>query len=110
VVLAARLSTVWILVLASLALAAPAHATFPGANGKIAFARCYWQANYGYCGRSDVYTMNADGSNPVNLTAAWASSYDPAWSPDGTKIALNDLPAQYQGDEPRRERTDVADE
>jgi hypothetical protein len=35
--LAARLSTIGILVLASLAMAAPAQAAFPGANGKIAF-------------------------------------------------------------------------
>ena len=41
-------------------------------------------------GNGEVYVMNADGSNPVNLTnnpasdAAWAG----AWSPDGTKIVF----------------------
>ena len=32
--------------------------------------------------------MNADGSNPVNLTNNSASDITPAWSPDGKKIAF----------------------
>jgi TolB protein len=35
----------------------------------------------------DVYTMNADGSSPQQLTYGDADIY-PAWSPDGTKIAF----------------------
>jgi Tol biopolymer transport system component len=70
--LAARLSTIWTLVLASLVLAAPAHAAFPGTNGKIAFS------TYG-----QVYTINADGTGETVL----ASGRDPAWSADGTKLA-----------------------
>jgi len=42
-------------------------------------------------GDGDIYVMNADGSDPVNLTnspggdAAWVG----AWSPDGAKIAFS---------------------
>jgi TolB protein len=32
--------------------------------------------------------MNADGSNPVNLTNNPALDAEPAWSPDGTRIAF----------------------
>lgn len=39
-------------------------------------------------GNSEVFVMNRDGSNPVNLTSH--SAYDgwPAWSPDGRRIAF----------------------
>ncbi|MDJ0953768.1 MAG: Ig-like domain-containing protein [Acidimicrobiia bacterium] len=38
----------------------------------------------------DIYVMDADGSNPVNLTnnPEPVSAYGPAWSPDGSKIAF----------------------
>jgi Tol biopolymer transport system component len=36
----------------------------------------------------DIYTINADGTNPVNLTnTASIKETDPAWSPDGKTIA-----------------------
>ncbi len=37
-------------------------------------------------GNFEIYVMDADGSNPVNLTDHSASERSPAWSPDGTKI------------------------
>ena len=37
-------------------------------------------------GHGDVWIMNADGSDPVNLTQG-RDCISPAWSPDGTKIA-----------------------
>ena len=49
------------------------------ADGKIAFISD--RAGYG-----DVWIMNADGSNPINLTQG-RDCASPAWSPDGTKIA-----------------------
>jgi TolB protein len=79
---AARLSL--IALAASLALAPPpAHAAFPGANGKIAYAQDLASGAQNY-----IYTINPDGSGATNLTPSGDISFHPAWSPDGTKIAF----------------------
>ena len=39
-------------------------------------------------GNSEIYMMNPDGSNPINLTNHPASDNSAAWSPDGTRIAF----------------------
>jgi TolB protein len=36
----------------------------------------------------DIFLMNPDGTGEVNLTNRQGSDYDPAWSPDGKKIAF----------------------
>jgi Tol biopolymer transport system component len=59
----------------------PAAAAYPGANGKIAFES-------DRSGNNDIWVMNADGTNPVQLTTDPAGDHTPAWSPDGTKIAF----------------------
>lgn len=59
----------------------PATAAFPGANGKIAFSSSR-DGNY------EVYAMNADGSGQTRLTSNTGVDAQPAWSPNGTKIAF----------------------
>ncbi len=39
-------------------------------------------------GSFEVYTMNADGTNPIRLTNDPASDTFPRWSPDGNRIAF----------------------
>ncbi|HEV8340087.1 MAG TPA: hypothetical protein VGR25_10600 [bacterium] len=74
--------------LAALALAAallagpqPAISGFPGSNGKIAFVS---DRN----GNQEIYVMAADGTGQTNLTNNPAADFNPAWSPDGTRIAF----------------------
>ena len=64
------------------------------ADGKIAFIS-------DRAGHGDVWIMNADGSDPVNLTQGRHCA-SPAWSPDGMKIAyiyLDDYPSGRYGGE-----------
>ena len=63
--------------------AVPARASFPGANGKIAFY------SFGP-GTFDIFVMNPDGSDRTNLTGGFWPVHEgvPAWSPDGTDIAF----------------------
>jgi uncharacterized repeat protein (TIGR01451 family) len=60
---------------------------FAGDNGKIVFTS-------DRAGDPDVWIMDANGSNPANLTRTLPGSthlptdQDPVWSPDGTRIAF----------------------
>ncbi len=66
-----------------LALAAPAHATFPGQNGKIVYQDLS-------SGDTDIFVRDADGSNVTALTSDSSSTTNrnPEWSADGTKIVF----------------------
>jgi Tol biopolymer transport system component len=75
-------------VAALLVVPASAQATFPGANGKIAFVR-----------DNDIWTMNPDGSNQVDITNTPTAHEDaPSWSADGKQIAYaRSVTTQYLG-------------
>jgi hypothetical protein len=63
--------------LAALVVAAPAHATFPGQNGKIAYIE---GSDTG--GGSSLVIVNPDGTGRMDFPPLGT-----LWSPDGTKIA-----------------------
>jgi Tol biopolymer transport system component len=85
---------VQVAVLAALSIAAlaasEARGAFPGGNGKIVF-----RTNRD--GNAEIYTMNADGTNRVDLSRNPAEDVDPRWSPDGTRIVFaSNLSGSYQ--------------
>jgi len=59
-----------------------AAAGVPPIGGDIAFQ----SSRAGFCCR--VYTMDADGSNVQSPLFTMASTFDPAWSPDGSRLAF----------------------
>ena len=72
-------STLVIALAISVIAAGQARAAFPGANGRIVF-----ETNRD--GNEEIYTMNADGTNRVDLTRNPADDTDPRWSADGSRI------------------------
>jgi TolB protein len=59
----------------------PAAAAFEGRNGRIAFSS-YRD------GQVDIFTMQPDGGDVRNLTNDGHPDFQPAWSPDGQRIAF----------------------
>jgi TolB protein len=81
-----------LLIAALLAAAQPAHATFPGANGRIAFG----SDRYG--GTHNIFTMNADGSDVRQLTfvtAEQGAALEQNWSPDGHRLVYSNRNADF---------------
>ena len=71
--------------LAALALGAtPAMATFPGANGKIAFESLATE----FTEDMEVRSINPDGSGETRLDGSPRVDFGPRWSPDGSQIAF----------------------
>ena len=63
-----------------------AYAAFPGCNDKIVFM--------GEHNNMDIWSVNADGTGPVNLTnTPGTGEGNPAVSPDGSKIAFSRWPS-----------------
>src|SRR4051794_20001799 len=71
-----------LIVTAAVALAACGHDDPPPLHGRIA---------YGTDGpRGDVFVVRADGSGARRVTHERGPQFDPAWSPDGRRIAYRD--------------------
>jgi TolB protein len=70
--------------MASLIVAAPAQATFPGTNGRIAFQSTAPSTD------GSIVTINPDGSGQQRITTPPAGYFDlyPDWSADGSRIAF----------------------
>jgi Tol biopolymer transport system component len=82
------LATVLVAVLAT---AASAWATFPGANGRIAFA-IKQVGNEAY----QIYSMKPDGSDIKRLTDPPGWNLEPRWSPDGRRLVfMSNRDGQY---------------
>ena len=81
--LARALLTTYVLLIAWAALPVSAQAVYPGTNGKLSFS----SARNGFPADSDLYTMDAAGTNQLRITSLDQDEVYPAWSPDGLKIA-----------------------
>lgn len=63
------------------AAAGPAHAAFPGENGRLAFST---NAD----GNFEIYSSNPDGTDRRRLTTFAGDEFEPQWSPDGNRLAF----------------------
>jgi Tol biopolymer transport system component len=76
-------SIVVAIAVAALAIAAPAQASFPGANGRIAYLLPDGD------GLTHIWVANPDLTGAHQLTAAQFSAWDEAWSADGRSLVYS---------------------
>ena len=79
---ARRITAIVAVLLLATVSAAPAAATYPGVNGRIAYMAFDEQ------GQFQIWTANPDLTHRVQLTDVSPGSSWPSWSPDGTRIAF----------------------
>jgi len=71
----------------------PAHATFPGADGRIAYVS-------ERTGAPQLYSIDPDGSNRLQLTRLrHAAAFEPFWAPDGNSVLFTRVPFSRHGRE-----------
>lgn len=80
-VAAAALTTTLVMTAGLLGSGGSAQATFPAANGRIAFAADAGQG-------SEIYSIRSDGSGLRRLTHLAGDAVHPDWSPSGRRIAF----------------------
>src|SRR5262245_15512742 len=75
IALAASVAATWLAIPAG-----PAGAAFPGTNGLIAWSKVFLRFD------AEIFVMNPDGSNQVQLTHNARVDFDPNWSADGSML------------------------
>ena len=75
------------------AAAAPAQATYAGKNGPIAFQR--WTGGQEH---AKIFSMSPRGGRPHRLSAGPGASFNPDFSPNGSRLAFE----RRYGDDPTR--------
>jgi dipeptidyl aminopeptidase/acylaminoacyl peptidase len=68
--------------------AAPAHAAFPGRNGRIVYVNTIW---HGDDGENQIYTIRANGTGQRRLTFR-GNNDNPEWAPFGHRIVYLHTP------------------
>ncbi len=63
-----------------------AQPTWSPDGSKVAAVKLFGCPDPDFC-HEELWTMNADGTNPDQIVSGWSVS-DPAWSPDGSQIAF----------------------